>query len=87
MARVTTTRRLIAAVAATGAVITGIGGLGATANAAPKMGTPCGPNKVITTIGTCAPINSSCTGYDLMLIGRVDRTGRCVIPGMNGTTW
>ncbi|MFT4201085.1 hypothetical protein [Gordonia sp. (in: high G+C Gram-positive bacteria)] len=73
--------------AAVAATITGIGGLGSPANAAPKMGTPCGDNKVTTTIGTCAPINSSCTGYDSMVIGRVDRTGRCVIPGMNGTTW
>ncbi|WP_186343323.1 hypothetical protein [Gordonia crocea] len=81
-------RCLLVGAAAAATLITGIGGLGAPdAAAAPKMGTPCGPNKVITTIGTCAPINSSCTGYDMMLIGRVDRTGRCVIPGMNGTTW
>lgn len=88
MARSTTTRRLVAAAATVGALITGIGGLSSSvAHAAPPMGTSCGPNKVITTVGSCAPINSSCTGYDMMLIGRVDRTGRCVIPGMNGTTW
>ena len=88
MAQLSTTKRLVAIAASSAALITGIGGLSASvANAAPPMGTACGPNKVITTIGTCAPINSSCTGYDMMLIGRVDRTGRCVIPGMNGTTW
>lgn len=76
-------RRLAATIAAAAALMT-MGG--ALANAAPQKGAPCGDNKVITSIGTCAPINSSCTGYDLMLIGRVDRTGTCVIPGMNGTT-
>ncbi|MFW0791588.1 hypothetical protein [Gordonia sp. CPCC 205333] len=86
MVRLSTPRRLAAITAATAAIITGIGGLSA-ANAAPAPGTSCGPNKVITTVHTCAPINSHCTGYDLMLIGRVDRAGRCVIPGMNGTTW
>ncbi|MFT3899845.1 MAG: hypothetical protein QM728_06325 [Gordonia sp. (in: high G+C Gram-positive bacteria)] len=88
MAQLTTTRRIVAGAAATATLFIGVGGLVAsTADAAPKMGTPCGPNKVTTTIGTCAPINSSCTGYDSMIIGRVDSTGRCVIPGMNGTTW
>ena len=86
MARLSTTRRLAAITAATAAIMTGVGGL-SVATAAPTPGTPCGPNKVITTISMCAPINSHCTGYDLMLIGRVDRAGRCVIPGMNGTTW
>ncbi|WP_256465236.1 hypothetical protein [Tsukamurella sp. PLM1] len=42
---------------------------------------------MITTIRTCEKINSHCTGYDMMLIGRVDKFGHCVIPGMNGTTW
>ncbi len=88
MARTSPVRRVIACAAATAALITGIGGLSASvANAAPPAGTSCGPDKVITTIGTCAPVNSSCTGYDMMLIGRVDRAGRCVIPGLNGTTW
>ncbi|QKT07109.1 hypothetical protein HUN08_07770 [Gordonia sp. X0973] len=88
MAHFPTIGRLAATTAATAVLITGIGGLSASvANAAPPTGSSCGANKVVTTIGTCAPINSSCTGYDLMLVGRVDRTGRCVIPGMNGTTW
>lgn len=50
-------------------------------------GTSCGAGKVITTINTCEPLNSSCTGYDGMLIGRVAADGRCVIPGLDGTTW
>lgn len=50
-------------------------------------GTACGAGKVITTINTCEPLNSSCTGYDGMLIGRVAADGRCVIPGLDGTTW
>ncbi|BBZ68667.1 hypothetical protein MINS_40960 [Mycolicibacterium insubricum] len=53
----------------------------------PAPGTSCGPNQVITTINTCAEINSSCTGYDGMIVGRVDHDGRCVIPGLNGTSW
>lgn len=53
----------------------------------PGPGSPCGPNRVMTTIDTCADLNSSCTGYDGMIIGRVDRDGRCVFPGVNGTTW
>ncbi|HOW93225.1 MAG TPA: hypothetical protein PLF91_01875 [Mycolicibacterium fallax] len=53
----------------------------------PGPGSPCGPNRVITTINTCEDINVSCTGYDGMIIGRVDRDGRCVFPGGNGTTW
>jgi hypothetical protein len=83
MARLSPLRRLAATTATAAALLT-MGG--ALANAAPQKGKPCGDNKVITSIGTCAPINSSCTGYDLMLIGRVDRSGTCVIPGMNGTT-
>ncbi len=58
--------------------------------APPPVGSTCGKpgeNKVITTIHTCAKVNSSCTGYDMMIIGRVDKWGHCVIPGMNGTTW
>ena len=81
----TTLRRLAATAGAVAAVVLGIGGL-STANAE-VPGTPCGPNMVITTINTCETINSSCTGYDMMLIGRVDSEGRCVVPGMNGTTW
>lgn len=65
-------------------------GLGRSTPAPPPVGSTCGKpgeNKVITTIHTCAKINSSCTGYDMMIIGRVDKWGHCVIPGMNGTTW
>lgn len=53
----------------------------------PAPGTTCGAGKVITSIGTCEPLNSSCTGYDSMVIGRVAADGRCVIPGLDGTTW
>ncbi len=53
----------------------------------PAPGTPCGQDKVITSINTCEPLNSSCTGYDGMLIGRVAADGRCVIPGLDGTRW
>ncbi|BBY30305.1 hypothetical protein [Mycolicibacterium sediminis] len=53
----------------------------------PAPGSPCGPDKVITSINTCEPLNSSCTGYDSMVIGRVAADGRCVIPGLDGTTW
>lgn len=53
----------------------------------PAPGTPCGTDSVITSINTCEPRNSSCTGYDSMLIGRVAADGRCVIPGLDGTTW
>ena len=53
----------------------------------PASGTPCGADKVITSINTCEPLNSSCTGYDSMVIGRVAADGRCVIPGLNGTSW
>ena len=53
----------------------------------PAPGTPCGADKVTTSINTCEPLNSSCTGYDSMVIGRVAADGRCVIPGLNGTSW
>ncbi|KAB7752856.1 hypothetical protein SAMN04488580_104105 [Mycobacterium sp. 283mftsu] len=53
----------------------------------PGPGTPCGQDKVITSINTCEPLNASCTGYDGMLIGRVAADGRCVIPGLDGTRW
>lgn len=53
----------------------------------PAPGSSCGDGKVITTIGTCEPVNSSCTGYDFMVVGRVAATGRCVFPGIDGTTW
>ena len=53
----------------------------------PAPGTPCGGDKVVTSINTCESRNSSCTGYDGMLIGRVAADGRCVIPGLDGTTW
>jgi len=53
----------------------------------PAPGTSCGADKVITSINTCEPLNSSCTGYDGMLIGRVAADGRCVIPGLDGTRW
>lgn len=53
----------------------------------PAPGTACGPDKVITSVNTCEPLNSSCTGYDGMVIGRVAADGRCVIPGLDGTRW
>ena len=53
----------------------------------PAPGSACGPDKVITSINTCEPLNSSCTGYDSMIIGRVAADGRCVIPGFDGTSW
>ncbi len=53
----------------------------------PAPGTPCAADKVTTSINTCEPLNSSCTGYDGMLIGRVAADGRCVIPGLDGTSW
>ncbi len=53
----------------------------------PAPGTACGQDKVITSINTCEPLNASCTGYDGMLIGRVAADGRCVIPGLSGTSW
>lgn len=53
----------------------------------PGPGSPCGQDKVITSINTCEPLNASCTGYDGMLIGRVAADGRCVIPGLSGTSW
>jgi hypothetical protein len=53
----------------------------------PTPGTPCGADKVTTSINTCEPLNSSCTGYDSMVIGRVAADGRCVIPGQDGTSW
>ncbi|MDF0529640.1 hypothetical protein P0W64_03950 [Tsukamurella sp. 8F] len=88
MARKGTTARLSAAAAATGAVLA-LTGVGWSTQAAPlpPPGKSCGVDKVVTTVKTCATINSSCTGYDMMIIGRVDHTGHCVIPGMNGTTW
>ncbi|WP_216895541.1 hypothetical protein [Nocardia alni] len=48
-------------------------------------GTSCGQDKVVTDNHTCQAFNASCTGYDMMLIGRVDHQGHCVIPGVNGT--
>ncbi|MED5811153.1 hypothetical protein VST63_02170 [Mycolicibacterium sp. 050232] len=53
----------------------------------PAPGSACGPDKVITSVYTCAPLNSPCTGYDGMVIGRVAADGRCVIPGLDGTRW
>ena len=49
-------------------------------------GTACGPNKVVTDNHTCEAFNASCTGYDMMVIGRVDHQGHCVVPGVNGTS-
>ncbi|MCV7191679.1 hypothetical protein [Mycolicibacterium brumae] len=60
---------------------------GADPDPPPAPGSSCGDSKVITTIGTCEPINSDCTGYDFMVIGRVAANGRCVFPGVDGTTW
>ena len=45
----------------------------------PAPGTSCGPNQVITTINTCAEINSSCTGYDGMIVGRHSAPAQNVI--------
>ncbi len=60
---------------------------GPIANADPlgAPGTPCGQGNVVTDNHTCQPFNASCTGYDMMLIGRVDHQGHCVVPGINGT--
>ena len=72
----------------TSAAILAFSGSSAVAAAdTPAPGTPCGGDKVITSINTCEPLNSSCTGYDGMLIGRVAADGRCVIPGLAGTSW
>ncbi len=79
-----TTRTLLIALPATLAVSFS----GAIASADPPApGATCGPGKVITSINTCEPLNSSCTGYDSMVIGRVAADGRCVIPGLDGTSW
>ncbi|MET9325634.1 hypothetical protein [Tsukamurella sp. NPDC003166] len=82
----------IVAVAACAVALFGSGGTASAVPtpAPPPVGSQCGKpgeNKVITDIHTCATVNSSCTGYDAMIIGRVDKWGHCVIPGMNGTTW
>lgn len=53
----------------------------------PPPGTPCGTNMVIADDHTCQAFNAHCTGYDMMVIGRVDHFGHCVIPGVNGTSW
>ncbi len=73
---------LIATGAALSLVLTG-----PIAHAAPlgPPGSSCGPNMVVTDNHTCQTFNASCTGYDMMVIGRVDHQGHCVIPGMNGT--
>lgn len=75
--------RTLSIVSAT-ALALGLGGPVARADPDPP-GTSCGENKVITTIGTCADLDSSCTGYDGMIIGRVAWNGRCVFPGIDGT--
>ncbi|GAA4389261.1 hypothetical protein [Tsukamurella soli] len=77
--------RSLAAVAATLGLTLAAG----TAHAAPppNPGTVCGPGKVVTDNHSCSGINKSCTGYDGMIIGRVDHWGHCVFPGVNGTTW
>lgn len=77
------------AVAASMIAVFGIGGIATAAPAPPPppVGSSCGQDKVITDIHTCEKVNSSCTGYDMMIIGRVDKWGHCVFPGMNGTTW
>lgn len=79
---------LSASLVAVGAAI-GIAFVGTAAQAdpLPVPGTPCGPDMVVTDVHTCAGFNSSCSGYDMMMIGRVDRQGRCVVPGLNGTTF
>ncbi|MEX3656799.1 MULTISPECIES: hypothetical protein [Mycolicibacterium] len=72
----------------TAAAILALGFSTAVANADPPApGAPCGPDKVITSVYTCEPLNSPCTGYDGMVIGRVAADGRCVIPGLDGTRW
>lgn len=35
---------------------------------------------------TCQACNAPCTGYDMMVIGRVDHQGHCVVPGVKGTS-
>ena len=62
-----------------------LAGTVAHADPLPAPGTPCGSNMVVTEIHTCQAFNSSCSGYDMMMIGRVDHQGHCVIPGLNGT--
>ena len=81
---VDSTRLLVAASAA--ALALSCGSAVAAADP-PAPGTPCGADKVTTSINTCEPLNSSCTGYDSMVIGRVAANGRCVIPGLDGTSW
>lgn len=72
----------------TAAALLTLGSSTAIANAEPPApGSPCGPDKVITSVNTCEPLNSPCTGYDGMVIGRVAADGRCVIPGLDGTRW
>ena len=61
------------------------GASAAFAEPVPAPGTPCGPDKVVTVINTCEAFNSPCSGYDMMMIGRVDHSGHCVVPGLNGT--
>jgi hypothetical protein len=65
---------------------------GSVAHAAPitsmqAPGTSCGADSVITDNHTCQPFNAHCTGYDMMIIGRVDHNGHCVVPGVDGTSW
>lgn len=71
--------------AAVAATLTLVGGSVVQAQQAP--GTPCGDNSVITDNHTCAAFNSPCSGYDMMIVGRVDHQGMCVVPGTNGTTF
>ncbi|WIM89092.1 hypothetical protein PT015_06405 [Candidatus Mycobacterium wuenschmannii] len=71
----------------TSAAMFAFGFCSAVAAADPAPGSSCGQDKVITSINTCEPLNSSCTGYDSMVIGRVAASGRCVIPGLDGTSW
>jgi hypothetical protein len=76
-----------ASLIATGAAV-GVVLAGAIAQADPlgPPGSPCDTNKVVTDNHTCQAFNAPCTGYDMMVIGRVDHQGHCVIPGVNGTS-
>jgi hypothetical protein len=60
-------------------------GTAAHADPLPAPGASCGSNKVVTDNHTCEAFNASCTGYDMMVVGRVDHQGHCVVPGTNGT--
>jgi hypothetical protein len=80
---------LFSASFAAGAAAVALVAAGSVAHAAPlgPPGSSCGPNMVVTDDHSCQVFNHPCTGYDMMVIGRVDHEGHCVVPGLNGTTW